>query len=191
MKTRFCMETAELQVKNLFECLGIALDEKTPKRFLNMLIDFTKFHNTSNEEIAGLVNKTFEFDEKSNTENMVIVKNIESFSLCEHHIALMYDMKISVAYLPKGLILGLSKIVRIARMVCKRLTLQEKICTDIIEIMKLLTHSEDIAVRICAKHSCITARGVENTQCETVTTSFSGKFLISDNLNNSFLNSLK
>lgn len=183
-------KTAENSIKKLFECLKISLPDETPKRYVKMMYDMTKYQNVSNQEIADFVNKTFEIDTKTDSSNMVLVKDIEVFSLCEHHIALMYDMKISVGYIPNKFVLGLSKIVRLADMVCKRLQLQEKIAEDIIEIMKILTRSSDIAVHIRAKHSCVTARGIRNTSSETVTVNFNGKFLNDSCLKSSFLNSL-
>lgn len=183
-------KTAENSIKKLFECLKINLPDETPKRYVKMMYDMTRYQNVSNQEIADLVNKTFEIDTKTDSSNMVLVKDIEVFSLCEHHIALMYDMKISVGYIPNKFVLGLSKIVRLSDMVCKRLQLQEKIAEDIIEIMKILTRSSDIAVHIKAKHSCVTARGIRNTSSETVTVNFNGKFLNDSCLKSSFLNSL-
>ena len=122
---------------------------------------------------------------------MVVVKDIEVFSLCEHHIALMYDMKVSVGYIPQSFVLGLSKIVRLVDMVCKRLQLQEKIAEDIIDIMRILTKSDSIAVHIEAKHSCVTARGIHNVSSKTVTTNMGGEFLKSETLKLSFLENLK
>ena len=121
---------------------------------------------------------------------MVIVKNIDAFSLCEHHIALMYDMKVSVAYIPRKKLLGLSKIARLVDMVCKRLQLQEKIGKDVAQIMNILSESEDVAVHIKAKHSCMTARGIKNVPAETVTTYFSGIFQKNDSMKIMFLNNL-
>ena len=183
-------KNAENSIKKLFECLKINLPDETPKRYVKMMYDMTKYQNVSNQEIADFVNKTFEIDIKTDSSNMVLVKDIEVFSLCEHHIALMYDMKISVGYIPNKFVLGLSKIVRLADMVCKRLQLQEKIAEDIVEIMKILTRSSDIAVHIKAKHSCVTARGIRNTSSETVTVNFNGKFLNDSCLKSSFLSSL-
>lgn len=178
-------------VINLFKSLNIELLEDTPKRYLNMLTELTEYQNISNKEIAERVNKIFPIDNRANSKDMVIVKDIEAFSLCEHHIALMYDMKISVAYIPNNFVLGLSKIVRMSEMVCKRLQLQERIASDILEVMKILTKSEDIAVHIKAKHSCVTARGIKNVNIETITTNFSGLFSDNDEIKTSFLNSLK
>jgi GTP cyclohydrolase I len=106
----------------------------------------------------------------------VVVKDIEVFSHCEHHMALMYDMLVTVAYLPTDRVIGLSKIARIADMLCKRLQLQERIGSDIAEIMMEVTGSEDVAVLISASHSCMTARGIRNNSAKTYTTTLRGRF---------------
>jgi GTP cyclohydrolase I len=104
------------------------------------------------------------------------VKDIEIFSYCEHHMALMYDMKVTVAYIPNGKVIGLSKIARIADMAAKRLQLQERIGSDIAEIIQEVTDSNSVAVKINGCHSCMTARGIKKTSAETVTTTFTGQF---------------
>lgn len=182
---------AEVLLKELFNRLGVKLMDETPKRCVAMLRYLTSYANISNEEIAKEVNKTFEVDNKTNSKNMVIVKDIDAFSLCEHHIALMYDMKVSVGYIPQNFVLGLSKIVRLVDMVCKRLQLQEKIAEDIIDVMKILTKSDSIAVHIEAKHSCVTARGIHNVSSKTVTTNMGGQFLEDENLRIEFLENIK
>ncbi len=184
------LEKAVKSSKELFESLNLNVLEETPLRFVKMLCDMTAYNNISNNEIADMVNKIFPLNSKMHSKNIVIVKNIDAFSMCEHHVALMYDMKISVAYIPTEFVLGLSKIVRMVDMVCKRLQLQERISSDIMEIMKILTKTEDIAVVIKAKHSCVTARGINNVSSETVTTSFSGKFENDINTRIEFLNSI-
>jgi GTP cyclohydrolase I len=88
----------------------------------------------------------------------------------------MYDMKVSVAYIPKNKIIGLSKIARIADMVAKRLQLQERIGADIAYVISKATESEDVAVIIEANHSCMTARGIKKPSAKTVTTTFRGRF---------------
>ena len=113
----------------------------------------------TNQEIAEMFNKTFADDLDFANQEIVVVKDIDIFSYCEHHLALMYDMKVSVAYLPKnGKVLGLSKIDRIADMCAKRLQLQEKIGMDIAECIKIATGSEDVMVVIEGKHACMTTR---------------------------------
>ena len=132
--------------------------------------------NYTNEEIAKMFDKTFEDDLDTQSSDMVLVKDIEVFSYCEHHMALMYDMKVSVAYIPRGKVIGLSKIARIADMAAKRLQLQERIGSDIAQIMQYVTGSEDIAVLIEACHSCMTARGIKKSNAKTVSVTFRGNF---------------
>ena len=99
----------------------------------------------------------------------------------------MYDMKVTVAYIPKGKVIGLSKIARIADMVAKRLQLQERIGTDIAEIISKATGSEDVAVYIEGNHSCMTARGIKRPSAKTVTTTFRGRFKTETELQNKLL----
>ena len=109
------------------------------------------------------------------TNDMVVVKDIEAFSYCEHHLALIYNMRISVAYLPEGHVIGLSKIARIVDMCCKRLQLQERIGHDIVDVMTRIV-GPNVAVRIEANHSCMTARGIKKPSSKTVTYATSGAF---------------
>jgi len=148
---------------------------ETPKRVAKMYAEMLEGIQYTNHDIAEMFNKSFSISNES-AKDMVLVKDINAFSFCEHHIALMYDMKISVAYIPKDKVLGLSKIARIANMVCKRLQLQEKISNDIYEVLKEVLNTEDIAVHIEAKHSCMTARGIKNPSSVTITNKFCGKF---------------
>ena len=147
---------------------------ETPERVARMYAEVFGGMNYTNAELAQLYGKTFEV--ASGHEDMVLVKDIEVFSYCEHHMALMYDMKVSVAYLPKERVLGLSKIARIADMAVKRLQLQERIGSDIAEIIQMATGSEDVAVVISANHSCMTARGIKKPASKTVTTTLRGQF---------------
>lgn len=160
----------------------------TPKRVAKMYEEVFEGMNYTNEEIADMFNKTFALDrleeEFENVEcksqngnsDMVVVKDIDIFSYCEHHLALMYDMKVTVAYIPKGRVIGLSKIARIADMVSKRLQLQERIGSDIADIMQMVTGAEDIAVLIEGGHSCMTARGIKKTNTKTYTQTLRGRF---------------
>ena len=118
----------------------------------------------------------FEEDTQKGKNDIVLVKDIDIFSYCEHHMALMYDMKVSVAYTPTDRVIGLSKIARIAEMAGKRLQLQERIGSDIAQIISKVTGSEDVAVVIEGCHSCMTARGIKKNDAKTITTTFRGRF---------------
>lgn len=148
--------------------------KETPQRVARMYTEVFEGMNYSNAEIAEMFNKSFE--QQGGSDDFVLVKDIEAFSYCEHHMALMYDMKISVAYIPNGRVLGLPKIARIADMACKRLQLQERIGSDIAEIMELASGSSDIAVFIEANHSCMTARGIKKPGSKTSTVTLRGRF---------------
>ena len=169
-------------VRGLLIALGDDPDREglkdTPDRVARMYEEVFEGMNYTNHEIAQMFDKTFEEDLTFSSENsdFVIVKDIDIFSYCEHHMALMYDMKVTVAYVPNGKVIGLSKIARIADMVSKRLQLQERIGTDIAEIMQEITGSEDVAVLIEGCHSCMTARGIRQTNAKTTTTTLRGRF---------------
>jgi len=151
---------------------------ETPERVAKMYEEVFEGMNYTNSEIARMFNKTFEDDLEfaGCFGDMVIVRDIDIFSYCEHHMALMYDMKVTVAYVPKGKVIGLSKIARIADMVSKRLQLQERIGSDIAEIMQEVTESEDVMVVITGCHSCMTARGIKKSAAKTQTVTVRGTF---------------
>ena len=148
--------TIEESVRNILAALGDDPDREglvdTPERVARMYDEVFEGMRYTNEEIARMFDRCFE--EPSSGE-MVLVKNMDAFSYCEHHLALMYNMKISVAYLPKTKVIGLSKVARIADMVCKRLQLQERITSDIAQIMQLVLGTEDVLVHIEGEHSCM------------------------------------
>ncbi|NLZ47801.1 MAG: GTP cyclohydrolase I FolE [Clostridiales bacterium] len=175
-------EAIQEHIKGIIIALGDDPDREglkdTPKRVARMCEEVFEGMNYSNHEIAQMFNKTFEEELEFAEENqdLVVVKDIEVFSYCEHHLALMYDLKVSVAYIPKGKVIGLSKIARIVDMVSKRLQLQERIGSDIAEIMQEVTGSEDVAVLIEGYHSCMTARGIKKTAAKTETLTLRGRF---------------
>ena len=173
-------EKIKLHVRGILEALGEDPDREglseTPDSVARMYEEVFEGIGYTNDEIAEMFSKTFEAPVKRSKNDIVLIKDIEAFSYCEHHMALMYDMKISVAYIPKDRVIGLSKIVRIADMVTKRLQLQERIGSDIADVMMKATGSEDVAVIIEAKHSCLTARGIKNRASSTLTTTYRGLF---------------
>ena len=151
----------------------------TPRRAAEMYLEMFEGMNYSNDEIAEMFNKLFDEDYVTNSKNLVVVKDIDIFSHCEHHLALMYDMTVDIAYIPNGKVIGLSKLARIADMVAKRLQLQERIGNDILYIVKKITDSNDILVRITGCHSCVTARGIKK-RSKTVTVCKIGDIKVED-----------
>ncbi len=152
--------------------------KETPDRVARMYEEVFEGMNYTNHEIAQMFNKSFQDDLAVGPErkDIVLVRDIPIFSYCEHHIALMYDMKVSVAYIPNGRVLGLSKIARICDMAAKRLQLQERIGSDVAEIMTEASGSSDVAVIIHGTHSCMSARGIKKDAASTVTTTLRGRF---------------
>lgn len=163
--------------------------KNTPKRVAKMYEDVYRGMGYTNNEIAEMLNVTFEDDlVLGNAENdVVFMKEIEIFSHCEHHLALMYNMKVAVAYVPQQKVIGLSKIARIADMVGRRLQLQERIGSDIAEILQKITESEDVAVIIQGEHACMTTRGIQKPGAKTITTTLRGRFNTDPMLNNKLM----
>lgn len=156
--------------------------KETPQRVAKMYAEVFAGMNYTNKQIAEMFNKTLDDDLDFANQEVIVVKDIDIFSYCEHHLALMYDMKVTVAYIPNDKVIGLSKIARIADMAARRLQLQERIGSDIVEIMKLITNSEDIAVIIKGKHSCMSSRGIKKVNSLTTTCTLSGRFETEDKL---------
>lgn len=169
----------EKSIRDILIALGDDPDREglreTPQRVAKMYEEVFAGMNYTNGEIAEMFNKTFE-EADPDHHDLVLVRDIDVFSYCEHHMALMYDMKVSVGYLPKGKVIGLSKIARIADMAARRLQLQERLGRDIAEIISMVTGSEDVAVVISGCHSCMTARGIEKPGTRTITETYRGKF---------------
>ena len=187
-------EAIRFHIRGILEALGDDPDreglKETPDRVARMYEEVFEGMNYTNKEIADMFNKTFalnecdEYDGIEKMQNMVVVRDIDIFSYCEHHLALMYDMKVTVAYIPKDRVIGISKIARIADMVSKRLQLQERIGTDIADIVQMVTGAEDIAVFIEGCHSCMTARGIKKVNAKTYTQTLKGRF---NNESNGFI----
>lgn len=167
----------EEHVKGILIALGEDPDREglreTPERVARMYEEVFEGIGYTNSDIAKMFGKTFSAPANAGP---VVVRDIEVFSYCEHHMALMYDMTVSVAYIPKDRVIGLSKIARICDMAAKRLQLQERLGSDIAEIMSEATGSEDVGVVIKGTHSCLTARGIKNTSARTETRTYLGRF---------------
>lgn len=160
----------------------------TPKRVAKMYAEVFEGMCYTNAEIAEMFNKCFE---EGATGDLVTIADIPIFSYCEHHMALMYNMKVHVGYLPKGKVIGLSKVARIADMVGKRLQLQERIGADIAEVLEMVLGTEDIIVVIEGEHSCMTARGIKKPGTKTRTATLRGVFKTDSDLRTEFYNLIK
>ena len=174
-------------VRMILEALGDDPEreglKETPKRVAKMYKEVFEGMCYTNHEIAEMFNKCFE---DTSTGDLVVIDNIPVFSYCEHHIALMYDMKVSVGYIPRGKVIGLSKVARIADMCAKRLQLQERIGTDIYNVLKEVLNTEDIIVVIEGSHSCMTARGIKKVGSKTKTACCKGLFRNNPDLRKEF-----
>lgn len=172
-------EKIAYHVRGLLEAIGEdpyregLLD--TPERVARMYEEVFEGIGYTNHEIAQMFGKTFTVED-GDAQSAVVMRDITVFSFCEHHLALMYDMTVNVAYVPRGKVLGLSKIARICDMAAKRLQLQERLGRDIAEIIAEAAGSPDVGVLISGSHSCMTARGIGNVSAKTVTRTFLGEF---------------
>ena len=155
--------------------------KETPDRVARMYEEVFEGIGYTNHEIAEMFGKTFT-NESDDEDDVVVMKDITVFSYCEHHMALMYDMSVNVAYIPRGRVLGLSKIARICDMAAKRLQLQARLGRDIAEIISEAAGTPDVAVRILGSHSCMTARGIKNPNARTETHTYRGRFKESSKL---------
>lgn len=177
MKKEFNHEKIKEAIRTIITELGDNPDREglreTPDRVARMYDEVFEGMRYTNDEIAEMFNKCFE---DVSSRDLVLVKDIEVFSYCEHHMALMYNMKCHVGYIPNGKVIGLSKIARICDMVAKRLQLQERICSDIAEIMQKVCETEDVIVIVDGEHSCMTARGIKSRGAKTRTSAIRGLF---------------
>lgn len=162
--------------------------KETPKRVAKMYQEVFEGMRYTNDEIAEMFDKCFE---DTTTGDLVVIDKIPVFSYCEHHIALMYDMNISVGYIPNGRVIGLSKVARVADMCAKRLQLQERLGTDIYEVLSKILQTDDIIVVIEGSHSCMTARGIKKVGSKTKTACCMGSFRTNTALRQEFYNLIK
>jgi GTP cyclohydrolase I len=153
---------------------------KTPERAAKAMKFLTRGYAQTLDEVVN--NAIFSTD----NEEMVIVKNIELYSLCEHHL-LPFIGQCHVAYLPNGKVIGLSKIARIIDMFARRLQIQENLTKDIADAVMDVTKSHGVAVQIHAKHLCMMMRGVEKQHSEMSTSIMLGAFRKSEATRNEFL----
>ena len=177
-------EAIEKHIRGILIALGDDPDREglkdTPARVARMYSETFEGMNYTNHEIAEMFNTTFEDALEDVKDNMVgrvvVMRDIDIFSYCEHHLALMYDMKANVAYIPEGKVIGLSKIARVCDMAARRLQLQERIGQDIADIISEITGTDNVAVTIEGCHSCVNARGIKKNNTKTFTAERRGEF---------------
>ncbi|HSJ31101.1 MAG TPA: GTP cyclohydrolase I FolE [Longimicrobiales bacterium] len=144
--------------------------QKTPERVEKSLTWLTRGHGMGVREVLG----DALFDEDHH--NMVIVKDIEMYSMCEHHM-LPFFGKVHVAYIPNGRIVGLSKVPRIVEVFARRLQVQERLTSQIATALTEVLEPQGVGVIIEAYHLCMMMRGVEKQNSKTITSSMQGVFL--------------
>lgn len=142
---------------------------KTPERYANAMLFLTQGYRLSADKLLN--NAVF----KEKYDNMVLVKNIEFYSLCEHHLVPFFG-KAHIAYLPDGKIVGLSKVARLVDMFARRLQVQERMTLQIGNELNRLLAPKGVAVVIEAAHLCMMMRGVEKENSVTVTSQMLGEF---------------
>ncbi len=153
---------------------------KTPERVAKAMQFLTKgYAENGTQVVLDAV-----FDEKYR--QMVLVRDIELYSLCEHHM-LPFIGKCHVAYIPDGKITGLSKIARVVETFARRLQVQERLTVQIRDCIQEALHPLGVAVVIEANHTCMQIRGVQKSNAITTTSAFSGAFLNSARTRNEFL----
>ena len=177
-----------VHVKEILRLLGEDPERagllKTPERVAKSLQFLTQGYGQRGEVIV----RSALFDEKYS--QMVLVKDIELFSMCEHHL-LPFIGKAHVAYIPDGQITGLSKIARVVETYARRLQVQERLTEQIRDCIQSSLHPLGVAVVVEAVHTCMQIRGVEKANAITTTSAFSGVFLSSARTRNEFLNLIK
>ena len=185
---KFNKNKCEKAVRMLLESFGEDLNREglaeTPRRVAGYWEELLEGNKYTNKQIAEMFSKKFIV--KDDTLVVKEVKNI--YSHCEHHLALMFNMKAVIAYIPRKVkggyeVIGLSKIPRIVDMCSKRLQLQEKLASDIAECISLATGSKDVYVNISGDHGCVSARGAKSSGFTDVTY-LSGLFRKNSDLRN-------
>lgn len=155
----------------------------TPMRAAKAFSYLTSGYAQTLEEVTN--NAVF----PSDNHEMVLVKNIEFYSLCEHHL-LPFTGRVHIAYLPSGKVLGLSKFARITEMFARRLQIQEALTQQIAEAVAEVTQARGVAVMIDSAHMCMMMRGVSKQESTTRTVSYVGEFKTDKDVRQEFLQAL-
>ena len=182
-------EKIEYHMREILSLLALDLTDdslvETPHRIAKMYVDevFSGLDYTNFPKITVIENKM-------KCDEMVRVKDITLTSTCEHHLVTI-DGKATVAYIPRGKIIGLSKINRIVRFFAQRPQVQERLTQQVLVALQTLLESDDVAVTIDATHYCVKARGVMDATSVTTTTALGGIFKKNSATRAEFLNGIR
>jgi GTP cyclohydrolase I len=167
------LQQLSINYKNIIIALGEDANRdgivKTPERAAKAMQFLTQGYDLNAVEIL----QSAIFDEDHS--EMIVVKDIEVFSMCEHHLLPFYG-KAHVAYIPNGKIVGLSKIPRVVDVFARRFQVQERLTTQIRDVINETLKPHGVAVVIEAKHFCMMMRGVQKQNSSTTTSAFTGEF---------------
>ena len=158
--------------------------KKTPERVARSLSFLTRGYR---QKVKAVVNGAYF---ASGTNHMVILKDIELYSMCEHHMLPFYG-KCSIGYISKGKVLGVSKLARIVDMYARRLQIQERLTEEIANAVMAETGAEGVGVVIHAKHLCMMMRGVEKQNSEMTTSAVLGSFREDEKVRQEFLSLIR
>ncbi|EPE02823.1 gtp cyclohydrolase 1 [Ophiostoma piceae UAMH 11346] len=172
-------------VRTILECVGEDPDRSgllgTPDRYARALLDFTQGYQ---QNVRNIINNAI-FHEGHN--EMVIVKDIEVYSLCEHHMV-PFTGKMHIGYIPFHSVIGISKLPRIAEMFSRRLQIQERLTKEVANTIMEVLQPQGVAVVMESSHLCMVMRGVQKTTATTITSCVLGCFERKEKTRNEFLN---
>ncbi|GGG78058.1 GTP cyclohydrolase I FolE [Paenibacillus radicis (ex Gao et al. 2016)] len=180
-------EQIEHHVKEILKLIGEDVEREglheTPARVTRMYEEIFAGYEVEPREVLGVT-----FDEQH--EELVIVKDIVYYSQCEHHMAPFFG-KVHIGYLPSGKIAGLSKFARLVEAVTRRLQVQERITTQIANVMEEELHPHGIMIVVEGEHLCMCSRGVKKPGSKTITSAVRGEFRSNPALRSEFLSLIK
>ena len=157
---------------------------RTPERVAKMYAELTAGYHTDPEKLINGAMFDVDYDE------MVIVKDINFFSLCEHHM-LPFNGRVHIAYIPNGKVVGLSKIPRIVEMFARRLQVQERMTTQIADFIEEVLQPQGVAVVVEGAHMCMVMRGVKKDGASMTTSAMRGTFKSNALTRSEFMNHLQ
>lgn len=177
----------EYHIKEILKLIGENVDREglleTPARVARMYEEIFSGYEVDPRDVLGVT-----FDEKH--EELVIVKDIGYYSQCEHHMAPFFG-KVHIGYIPSGKIAGLSKFARLVDAVTRRLQVQERVTSEIADIMEEVLHPHGVMVVVEGEHLCMCARGVKKPGSKTITSAVRGSFRSDAALRTEFMSLIK